>query len=82
MEIDSVVFIGAAIIAATQFIKNIAPQVNGAVTIVVAVALGILVALIDKNIGVSDITVAQGIMTGLASSGVVTTARNITLDRK
>lgn len=75
--IDSVLFIGAAIIAVTQFIKLIAPNVNGAITIVVAAALGLLVALIDTNIGVADITVAQGILTGLAAVGVHTTATRI-----
>lgn len=76
--IEGTVFIGAAIIAATQFVKFIAPQVNGAVTIAIAVVMGVVVALVDKEIGVVDITIAQGVMAGLASSGTITLARNLT----
>lgn len=75
--IEGTVFIGAVIIAATQFIKNIVPQVNGSVTIAVAVAVGILVALLDTHIGVVDITVAQGILIALGATGVHTTVRQI-----
>lgn len=75
--IEGVIFIGLAIIATTQFIKSLVPNVNGAVTILVAVAIGIIVALIDKEIGVVDLTVAQGIVAGLAAVGVHTTASQI-----
>lgn len=75
--IDSVLFIGAVIIAVTQFVKTLAPNVNGAVTIAVAAAVGILVALIDTEVGVADITIAQGLLTGLAAVGVHTTASRI-----
>jgi high-affinity Fe2+/Pb2+ permease len=77
MEVEAVLFIGSAIIAVTQAIKYLVPQVNGAITIAVAVLIGLAVSLIDKEIGVSDLSVAEGIMTGLASSGVVTVARNV-----
>lgn len=75
--IDSVLFIGAAIIAVTQALKLLAPTVNGAVTIAVAALLGLLVALVDTHIGIADISVAQGILTGLAAVGVHTTATRI-----
>lgn len=74
MEIDGIVFIGAVIIALTQVVKYIVPNINGAVTIGVAVLAGIVVALIDQLIGVSDLSVAQGVMAGLAAVGTVTTA--------
>ena len=74
---DSVIFIGAAIIAVTQAVKIALPQVSGAVTILVAVLVGVLVALLDTHIGVADITVAQGIMIALAAVGVHTTAKQI-----
>lgn len=77
MEVEGAVLIGAAIIAVTQAVKHVWPNVNGAFTIAVSVALGILVALIDKEIGVTDMTVAQGIMVALAASGTVTVAKNI-----
>lgn len=72
--IDSVVFIGALIIAVTQAIKIVVPQVSGAVTIIVALLIGVLVALLDTSIGLVNISVAQGILIALASVGVHTTA--------
>lgn len=75
--VDSVVLIGAVIIAITQAVKFVAPKVSGAITIIVAVLVGILVALLDTHIGVADITVAQGIIIALASVGVHTTAKQI-----
>lgn len=79
--VEGVVFLGAVIVAATQFVKFVAAAfqktVNGAITIAVAVLLGIVVALVDKEIGVMDITVAQGIMLALAAVGVHSTVREI-----
>lgn len=76
--VDSVVFIGAIIIAITEAIKFIWPKVvGGAITIIVAVAVGIIVALLDTHIGVQDITVAQGVLIALAAVGVHTTASKI-----
>jgi type III secretory pathway component EscS len=73
--IDSVLFIGAIIIAVTQALKILWPKViTGAVTIIVALIVGIAVALLDTHIGVQDITVAQGILIALAAVGVHTTA--------
>jgi hypothetical protein len=75
--IDSVVFIGAVIIAVTAAIKDLAPKVSGWVTIFIAALLGLLVALLDTHIGIADISVAQGILTGLSAAGVHTVARQI-----
>jgi hypothetical protein len=75
--IDSVLFIGAIIIAVTQAVKFVWPKVSGAVTIIIAILVGVVVALLDTHIGVADITVAQGIMIALAAVGVHTTARQI-----
>lgn len=79
--VEGVLFIGAVIIAATQFVKYVAEafkkKVNGAVTIAVAVLVGILVALVDKEIGVTDVSIAQGVMIALAAVGVHTTAREV-----
>lgn len=72
--IDSAIFIGTLIIACTQAVKFVWPQVSGAVTILVAAVLGALVGLVDTHIGVVDITVAQGILIALSSVGVVTVA--------
>lgn len=76
--VEAAVFIPLAIIAATQAIKYVLPHVNGAVTIAVAVLLGVVLALVDNEIGVTDVTVAQGVMRGLESVGIVTVATKIT----
>lgn len=75
--VEGVVFIGAAIIAVTQLVKYLAPNIGGAVTIGVAVLVGVLVALLDEEIGVVDITVAEGILTALAAVGTHTVARQV-----
>lgn len=74
---SSILFIGALIIAVTQAIKEVAPKVNGAVTVAVAALVGLLVALVDTHVGLTDITVAQGVLTGLSSAGVVTVAQKV-----
>lgn len=74
---DSILFIGTAIAGITEAIRLSVPKVNGAVTIGVAVVVGVLVALLDTQIGVGDISVAEGIMTGLAAAGVVATAKRV-----
>ena len=75
--VEGVVFIGAVIIAITQAVKLLVPQINGAVTIGIAAFVGVLVALVDTQIGVADLSVAQGLLTGLAAAGVHTTARSV-----
>lgn len=75
--VDSVVFIGAIIIALTQAVKFVWPKVSGALTIIIAVLVGVVVALLDTHIGVADITVAQGVLIALAAVGVHTTASKI-----
>jgi hypothetical protein len=72
--IDSTVFIGAMIIAIVQAIKEVVPGVSGAITTAVAIVVGALVAVFAPHIGVADISVSQGILTGLASVGVHTVA--------
>lgn len=71
---ESIVLIGAIIIAITQAIKFLSPKVTGIVTVVVALIVGVAVALVDVHIGVKDITVAQGILIALGAIGVHTTA--------
>ena len=75
--VESAVFIGAGIIAVTQFVKFLVPKVHGAVTIAVAVAVGVLVALLDTSIGVADVTAAQGVLIALSAVGVHTTAKQV-----
>lgn len=73
--VESTLFIGAVIIALVQVVKYLVPQVTGVVTILIAVLVGALVGLVDQFIGVTDVTVAAGIMTGLSAVGTLTTAQ-------
>lgn len=72
------VFIGAVIVGLTQFIKLIRDKnYGGSLVIVFAVLVGVMVALLDVQIGIVDITVAQGIMIALGAAGTVTVAEKI-----
>ena len=71
---DAVVFIGVVIVAITQLIKMAAPAVKGWVTIVVALVVAILIAIVDGFIGVTDITIAQAIVAWFGAVGFSTLA--------
>lgn len=71
--IDSTLFIGAVIIALTQVFKMLSPKITGLLTVVFAIVVGILVALVDTSIGLDNISIAQGILIALAAVGVHTT---------
>lgn len=75
--IEATVFIVAVIAGITQLIKLLSPKVSGATTIMVAVLVGLVVAVVDTAIGVQDISIAQGIMAGFASAGTVAVVENI-----
>lgn len=76
--VEGTLFIGAVLVGATQLVRLArARDYPGVITIVVCVALGALVAVVDKQIGVTDLTVAEGLMLGLAAPGVVTVAEKV-----
>jgi 6,7-dimethyl-8-ribityllumazine synthase len=76
--IDSVVLLGTIIAGATEAVKNALPEkVHGIVTVGVAVLMGIILALLDKEIGLNDISVAEGILTALGTVGVVGAVKKI-----
>lgn len=75
--VSAIILISIVIIAITQLIKYLAPNINGAVTIVVAVVVGILIALIDQFIGATDITIAEGVLAGLGAVGITTAASKV-----
>jgi len=66
-------FIPLVIVAVVQMVKMAAPGVVGWATIVVAFAVGVLVALVDVYIGVTDISVAQGLLYALGAIGLTST---------
>jgi hypothetical protein len=72
--VSALVFVPLVIIAITQMVKMALPQVSGFVTILIAVVVGVVVALLDTSIGVTDISVAQGIFLGLTAVGITTAA--------
>lgn len=75
--IDSAVFIGAIVIAITEAIKLVAPGVKGALTTLVAMAVGVLVALLAPALGVAHVTIGGGILIALAAVGTHTVASAI-----
>ena len=75
--ITGALFVGTVVIAVTEFIKHLNPNVKGALTIAIAAAVGLVVALVDVQIGVENLSVAQGILTGLSAAGIVAVAQKI-----
>lgn len=74
---EGIIFIGAVVVAVVDAIKSLVPTVQGAVTVLVAALVGLLIAVIDVEIGVTNLTIAEGVLAGLAASGVVSTAKRI-----
>lgn len=72
--VDAIVFIPLVIIAITQMVKMAFPQITGFLTIVVAFIVGVVVALVDRSIGVTDITIAQGLVYALGAIGITAVA--------
>lgn len=68
--IEATQFIPLAIIAVTQVLKMAIPGIQGFITIIVALLVGVLVALLDTHIGINDITVAQGFMFAAEAVGI------------
>ena len=76
--IEATVFIGLVIIALTDLYRYIRDKNwQSAFTIGVAALIGLLVGLIDTQIGIANITVAQGILDGLSAAGIVTIAKRV-----
>lgn len=65
--------VGAAIVAVTEAIKRIVPQVSGVVTIAVAALLGLAAGFA----GLGGLNWLSGLAVGLASSGTVTVVSKV-----
>lgn len=74
--IEATLFIPLLIIAITQALK-LTVAIKGLFTILVALVVGIIVSLIDVQIGVTNITIAQGIVYALGAVGVTTVASKV-----
>lgn len=68
--VEATIFIPLIIIAITQMVKMALPQINGFVTVLVALCVGVIVALIDTSIGVADVSIAEGIVAALGAVGI------------
>lgn len=68
--VEATIFIPLLIIAVTQMVKMALPQITGFVTILVAFMVGVVVALVDREIGVVDVTIAQGLVLALGAVGI------------
>lgn len=79
MEIVSATaFIGAVIVAIVELLKALnSKDYKTAVTIFVAGVVGGVIGGIDIHIGIENISVAQGVLIGLASSGAYKVASKI-----
>jgi hypothetical protein len=75
--VEGAVFIGAVVIALVDAIKSLAPGVHGAISVLVAGLVGGALALVDIHIGVADLTVAAGVMAGLAAAGAISVAKRV-----
>lgn len=72
--VEATLFIPLIIIAVTQMLKMAFPQITGFLTVGIAFVVGIVVALVDKDIGVVDVTIAQGLVSALGAIGITTLA--------
>lgn len=72
--VEASIFIPLIIVAVTQMIKMKWPQITGFLTIIVAFVVGVLVALVDQVIGVTDISIAQGLVYAVEAIGITAVA--------
>lgn len=76
--VEGAVFIGAVVVGITELLKRAYDRdIRGALLIVLAAVVGALVAVFDVQLGVVSLSVAQGIMAGLAAAGVYQVARQV-----
>lgn len=68
---ESVVFLSVVILALTQLVKMALPeQVHGWITIIIAFAMGVLVALFAPMLGIVETTIAEGVVAALGAIGI------------
>jgi hypothetical protein len=68
------IFIPFIVIAIVQFLKIVAPKISGALTIIVAVIVGIVCSLLANVLGLAPVSIAEGIILGLTAAGIHTAA--------
>lgn len=71
-DLSSIVVLGVIVIGIVDALKDVAPKIQGFVTVVIAALVGAVWAAVDGELGfVPDLTVAQGISAGLVAAGAV-----------
>lgn len=68
--VEAALLIPLVILAITQILKKAIPTIQDWLTIIVAIAVGIVIAIFDGPLGISDISIAQGIVFALGAVGV------------
>jgi hypothetical protein len=72
--VEAAFFIPLVIVAVTQMIKMAIPGIKSWVTVLLALVVGILIAVVDGAIGVTNITIAQGVVFSLEAIGITAVA--------
>lgn len=72
--IEADLFIGTIVVALVQALKEVFPQISGVLTTLAAMIVGALIAAFAPHVGVAPVSVAMGVLDGLAAVGVHTIA--------
>lgn len=72
--VEAAIFVPLIIVAITQILKQWVPGIYGKLTVLIALVVGVLIALVDGLIGVTDINIAQGVVFALEAVGVTVLA--------
>lgn len=76
--LSATLFIITVIVGITECAKRaVARDFKGALTIIAAAVVGGVVGAVDIHIGLTNISVAQGIVTGFGAAGVHTIAKQV-----
>lgn len=75
--LSTATFIGGIVIAITQQIKFLSLKITGVLTVIIAIIVGALIGMLDNQLGLPDITVAQGIWIAIAAVGAHTLASSV-----
>lgn len=70
---EATLFLSVVIIALTQMVKMALPeQVHGWITILIALVMGVLVAIFAEPIGIMETSIAEGVVAALGAIGIST----------
>lgn len=68
---EAVFFLSVVVIALTEMVKRLLPEnVQGWITILIALAMGVVASLAAEWLGLAPTTPAEGIVAGLGAIGI------------